>query len=142
MLWFSWQKLGDPVAFLKAIHSYDILPTRPPWILDFSAIWIPVIEFLAGLCLITGIGRRGAALATAGMLVVFTLAVWMRALDLHHSLGGAFCAVKFDCGCGGGEVYICAKLAENLALILGASWAALGPVSSPIVPGVGDRQSE
>jgi hypothetical protein len=29
-----------------------------------------------------------------------------------------FCSIKFDCGCGSGEQYICRKLPENLGLIL------------------------
>jgi hypothetical protein len=35
--------------------------------------------------------------------------------------------VKFDCGCGAGEVYICHKLAENAALLLLAAWMLTGP---------------
>jgi hypothetical protein len=48
--------------------------------------------------------------------VPFTVLVWRHALELH-SLGSIpFCAIKFDCGCGAGEVLICYKLVENAGL--------------------------
>ena len=59
-----------------------------------------------------------SALLLLLMLVPFTVVVLKRALaisDLQHI---AFCAVRFDCGCGAGEVLICRKLVENGLLIL------------------------
>ena len=50
------------------------------------------------------------------MLVPFTVVVLLRALAMHEAGGAPFCAIKFDCGCGTGEVLICRKLAENLLL--------------------------
>ena len=38
----------------------------------------------------------------------------------------AFCAVKFNCGCGNGEVIACHKLVENACLILLALTLAMG----------------
>jgi hypothetical protein len=40
--------------------------------------------------------------------------------------GVSFCAVKFDCGCGAGEVFICHKLVENTVLLLMAAWLLSG----------------
>jgi hypothetical protein len=37
-----------------------------------------------------------------------------------------FCTVKFDCGCGAGEVFICHKLVENTVLLLLAAWLLTG----------------
>jgi len=34
--------------------------------------------------------------------------------------------VKFDCGCGTGEEFICRKLLENLLLILLTAWLLVG----------------
>jgi hypothetical protein len=51
------------------------------------------------------------------MLVPFTGAVLGRAVAIHASHGIPFCAVRFDCGCGLGEVWICQKLAENALLV-------------------------
>jgi len=44
--------------------------------------------------------------------------VLRRALELQTGSGLPFCAIKFDCGCGAGEVLICRKLAENVLLTL------------------------
>ena len=60
------------------------------------------------------------------MLVPFTLVVLKRALAIAAATGKPFCAVKFDCGCGAGEVYICHKLVENSALLLLAAWLLTG----------------
>jgi hypothetical protein len=65
---------------------------------------------------------RGTALALVAMLIPFTALVLRRALELESLRAIPFCAVKFDCGCGAGEVYICGKLAENVLLILLACW--------------------
>ena len=52
------------------------------------------------------------------LLVPFTLIVLRHALALHAASPMPFCAIKFDCGCGAGEIYICRKLAENSVLTL------------------------
>jgi len=70
---------------------------------------------------------RGTALNLIAMLVPFSVLVLKRALALAASSGIPFCAVKFDCGCGAGEVYICHKLIENSALLLLAAWLLTGP---------------
>lgn len=118
MIWFALLKLGDPVAFLKAVHEYRILPAAWPRAVNLLALWIPAIELAGGGLLILGIWRRGVALALATMLLTFSGAVAWRGLQLHGQLGGSLCAVKFDCGCGTGEVFLCAKLAENALLLV------------------------
>ena len=55
------------------------------------------------------------------MLVPFTLLVLKRALAIADAQGLPFCVVKFDCGCGAGEVLICNKLLENCLLTFIAS---------------------
>jgi hypothetical protein len=59
---------------------------------------------------------------SVSMLVPFTLIVLKRALAIAGAKGLAFCAVKFDCGCGAGEVLICHKLVENGLQILLSCW--------------------
>ena len=71
-----------------------------------------------GLLLLAGIAVRGSALLLFGMLVPFTLVVLKRALAIHAAKAIPFCAISFDCGCGGGAVVICHKLLENSLLIL------------------------
>lgn len=60
------------------------------------------------------------------MLVPFTLIVLKRALAIAAASGISFCAVKFDCGCGAGEVFICNKLVENSVLLLLSAWLLAG----------------
>ena len=54
------------------------------------------------------------------MLIPFTAVVLQRALALQAASAVPFCAIRFDCGCGAGEVLICHKLVEN-ALLIGLS---------------------
>jgi len=69
---------------------------------------------------------RGTALNLMVMLVPFTLLVLKRALAVAAQTGEPFCSIKFDCGCGAGEVFICRKLAENVVLLLLAAWLLSG----------------
>ena len=118
-------KALEPVEFLKLVRAYDLLPT--PFLLNLVAAGLPWFEVFCGLCLILGIAVRGTALMLILMLVPFTLAVWDRALGLQVGSGLSFCAIKFDCGCGAGEVFICRKLVENALLTAAALCLALWP---------------
>lgn len=109
-------KALDPVGFLKLVHAYDLV--TDPLLLNLIAGILPWFELFCGLLLLLGVAVRGTALVSGVMLVAFTLMVLRRALALHASGGLAFCAIKFDCGCGAGEVFICRKLTENTALAL------------------------
>lgn len=120
MLWMGLVKVWDPVAFLKAVRQYELVSA--PWQLNAVAIVVPWLEVFCGLLLLTGVAVRGTAWLLTVMLVPFTWLVWRHAWALHVGLQIPFCGVKFDCGCGLGEVYICPKLAENLVLTAGSAW--------------------
>lgn len=109
-------KALDPVAFLKQVHAYELLPL--PWMLNATAALLPWLEMLCGLFLILGVALRGTALMTLVLLVAFTGAILHRGLDLAEESDTRLCVIKFDCGCGTGEVFVCNKLAENSVLIL------------------------
>jgi uncharacterized membrane protein YphA (DoxX/SURF4 family) len=116
-------KLLDPIAFLKETREYGIIPTTSPLYLNLTAIAVPWLELVCAAALILGIWRRGAALLISGMLAFFTPLLLVRAIGYYTAPAAAygnFCDVKFDCGCGTGEVYICWKIAENLLLTVGA----------------------
>lgn len=113
------QKMMDPVSFLKAIHEYDILPTRPTWILNLAPSGIPILEIAAGLAFLTGTLRRGAAVLMGSFLVFFTLAILMRTFGVMEETGQSFMQVEFDCGCGTGIVVIWEKIMFNTVLLLG-----------------------
>ena len=123
-IYMGWTKAMHPEAFLKLIRQYDL--TTNSFVLNSIAAALPWFEIYCGVLLIAGVAVRGSALLLLLMLVPFTAVVFRRALavsDLQHI---AFCAVRFDCGCGAGEVWICRKLAENVLLMLLAILPLMG----------------
>lgn len=122
-VWMGWSKAADPVDFLKLVRQYELVQT--PLLLNLIAAGLPWFEIFCGLALLLGIAPRGAALLIFGMLVPFTLAILRRGVALQAAEGIPFCLVKFDCGCGAGEVNVCRKLAENTLWILVAASLAI-----------------
>ena len=115
-IYMGLSKALDPVAFLKLLRQYDL--TQSPLLLNSLAAALPWFEVFCGLLLLLGIAVRGTALTLIAMLVPFSALVLHRALLLHAAMAIPFCAVKFDCGCGGGAEFICRKLLENFLLLL------------------------
>jgi putative oxidoreductase len=117
-------KALDPVSFLKLVRQYNLVQT--PFVLNSIAGALPWFEVFCGALLLTGIAVRGTALILIAILIPFTAVVWHRALVLETAKAIPFCAVKFDCGCGAGEEYICHKLLQNAGLILVSFWLLAG----------------
>ena len=85
-IYASIDKIINPDAFAKSIHNYRMLQ---PVFINIMAIFMPWLEFIAGVCLITGIRYRGANILIMGMLVVFIIA-----------LGSAYNrGLNINCGC-------------------------------------------
>jgi uncharacterized membrane protein YphA (DoxX/SURF4 family) len=84
-------KLGDPTAFANEITNYRFLPLLAPWL----AAALPSVEIVLGLALVVAPAgwRRAAALAAAGLLLVFTIAVTQVVVR----------GINVDCGCFGGN---------------------------------------
>jgi uncharacterized membrane protein YphA (DoxX/SURF4 family) len=116
---YGFEKIQDPVAFLKAIREYEMFPSGWYGLLNFSVSAIPITEILAALCLATGFLRRGAAAVTALLLIVFSSAILIRSFDIMAETGQKFTELSFDCGCGSGEVIIFEKILFNTALLIG-----------------------
>jgi uncharacterized membrane protein YphA (DoxX/SURF4 family) len=116
------QKIVDPVAFLKAVNAYQLIST--PIVLNLTTVVLPWIEVMCGALLLRRTKSRASATLLLAMLLVFTVAVTLRAIAIHQNVGTAFCAIRFDCGCGTGDVPICAKLVENITLIALAAFVA------------------
>jgi uncharacterized membrane protein YphA (DoxX/SURF4 family) len=108
-------KALHPEEFLKLVRQYEMV--SHPWLLNSIAGALPWFEAFCGLLLLGGVAVRGTAVMLVVMLVPFTLLVLKRALAIAGAKGLPFCLVKFDCGCGAGEVFICNKLLENSLLI-------------------------
>jgi uncharacterized membrane protein YphA (DoxX/SURF4 family) len=113
-----------PEAFLKLMRDYHMVTS--PTLLNSIGAALPWFEVYCGVLLLAGVAVRGMAINVIIMLVPFTLLVLKRALEIAAASGKPFCAVKFDCGCGAGEVYICHKLVENSSLLLLAAWLLAG----------------
>jgi hypothetical protein len=122
-------KALHPELFLKLLRQYDL--TSQPVVLNSLAACLPWFEVFCGLVLLAGVAVRGTALLVVLMLVPFTAVVLHRALGVASLQHIALCAVRFDCGCGGGEVLICRKLVENAFLIL-LSLALVGGFGRPL----------
>jgi uncharacterized membrane protein YphA (DoxX/SURF4 family) len=117
-------KALHPVEFLKLMRQYDMVES--PLGLNSAAAILPWFEVFCGLLLLTGVAVRGTALMLVLMLVPFTILVFRRALAIQSALAIPFCMVKFDCGCGNGEVFICRKLLENLFFTALSVWLLAG----------------
>ena len=116
-LLMGFSKIGTPDVFLKSIHTYEILPTEPPFWLNIAAVGLPWMEVLAGMAILSGILRRGAATVAGLFLALFTLAIVWRSFSVMDTEGIAFFDVAFDCGCGSGVVVIWQKLIQNILLL-------------------------
>lgn len=114
-----------PVDFLKLLRQYNLFESAL-W-LNIIAASLPWFEVFCGLLLLFGVAVRGTALVSLATLLPFTIVVWKRALVLQAASQIPFCAVRFDCGCGTGEVNICFKLLENSVLMLLSAWLLLTP---------------
>jgi uncharacterized membrane protein YphA (DoxX/SURF4 family) len=123
-IYMGMNKALHPVDFLKLIHQYDLVKNY--WLLNAIAAALPWFEVYCGLLLVAGVAVRGSALTLILMLVPFTWIIFQRALNLHAALHIPFCAVKFDCGCGSGEVFVCRKLLENFILLVLSVWLFFG----------------
>lgn len=123
-IYMGLNKALHPVEFLKLVREYDWVTHS--LMLNSIAAALPWFEVFCGVLLVIGVAVRGSVLMLLLMLVPFTLVVAQRALAMQAALAIPFCAVKFDCGCGTGEVLICRKLIENAGLILLSGWLLMG----------------
>ena len=123
-LYMGLNKALHPVEFLKLVRQYDLVQNS--LLLNSIAAALPWFEILCGLLLLAGVAVRGTAVMLIVMLVPFTVLVFRRALAIQSALAIPFGAVKFDCGCGNGEVFICRKLLENFFFIVFSGWLLAG----------------
>jgi uncharacterized membrane protein YphA (DoxX/SURF4 family) len=91
---------------------------HPPLLINSIAILLPWVEMLCGVLLILGVALRGVSVTLLLMLIGFTIIVGLRAIGIWQAENVPFCSIKFDCGCGSGEEYVCVKLPENVGLCI------------------------
>jgi putative oxidoreductase len=92
-LYAAGSKLVDPRPLVTIIWGYRILPAGP---INLLAIYMPWLELLVGLCLLTGFKRRGAAAWLTGLLVMFIVALGINALRGVNVACGCFSASAED----------------------------------------------
>ncbi len=85
-IWASWNKMAAPGEFAKIIYGYGVFPGIS---INLIAIFLPYLEFLTGVCLVTGILPRSALLIINGLLISFILLIGFNIYRGH----------VFDCGC-------------------------------------------
>ena len=85
-IYSAWPKIADPPGFAQMLSNYRLLPDA--WV-NPMALVLPWLEMVAGISLVAGIMRRGAALWIAVLLVVF-----IGALSINIARD-----VAVDCGC-------------------------------------------
>ncbi|EKD38822.1 MAG: DoxX family protein [uncultured bacterium] len=79
----SYDKILHPQAFAKAVFNYQLLPDAA---VNLTALVLPWLELLLGLCLFFGILLPGAIVTVTGLMVVFLGALafnQIRGLDIH-----------------------------------------------------------
>ena len=72
LVYASWHKIADPPDFAKIIYNYRLFPESS---IHMLAVFVPWIELVAGLALISGIWLRGGALMAAVFFTFFIVAL-------------------------------------------------------------------
>lgn len=93
-------KIFDPCRFAQDIYNYHLIPGA---LVNLSAILLPYIEVVFGVCLIFGVAARGASLG-----IVLVLAFFLVILSINFVRG-----ISFDCGCfGSGQADLCKRFVD------------------------------
>ena len=82
-IYASVDKILHPADFAGAVYNYQILPDG---LINLTALMLPWLELLLGICLLTGVWLPGAVLWSNGLLWTFFLALLFnhyRGLDVH-----------------------------------------------------------
>jgi uncharacterized membrane protein YphA (DoxX/SURF4 family) len=85
-IYASLDKIAQPLQFARIIENYKILPLS---LVTLPALILPWLELFAGICLVSGICVRSAA-----MLLTFLLFLFILALGFN-----AFRGINMSCGC-------------------------------------------
>ena len=108
-MYASFDKLANTRAFAEIIENYRILPVQ---LVNPLAIFLPWLEFITGLFLVTGKWVKGSLLIYTSLLVIFIIAL-VQAL---------FRGLDISCGCFSvnpsttSEVWL--RILEDLGLLL------------------------
>jgi uncharacterized membrane protein YphA (DoxX/SURF4 family) len=79
----SWGKILDPAAFARIVANYQIVSAGTG---RLTALFLPYLELVCGVCLMINRWPRGSALIVAGLMLVFMAALGYniyRGIDVH-----------------------------------------------------------
>ena len=82
-IYASYDKILKPQAFAQAVYNYQILPDA---VVNLTALVLPWLELLIGICLVIGLWLPGTTIITTGLLTLFIGALVFnlsRGLDVH-----------------------------------------------------------
>ncbi|MCJ7611965.1 MAG: DoxX family membrane protein [Candidatus Aminicenantes bacterium] len=88
-VWSGLLKAVHPLDFAQNVENYQLLPRLLSLVVGLALPWV---EMAAGLLLVLGLFRRGAALAAAGLLGAFIILIsvtMVRGLDLSCGCFGS-----------------------------------------------------
>lgn len=89
-IWAAVTKIADPLSFAQDVRNYRLVGQSLSFV---TAIILPWVELLAGVCLIIGIFPRSSALLISGLLVFFIILVavtMLRGIDVECGCFGTF----------------------------------------------------
>ncbi len=97
LIYLTWPKLVHPGPFAAQLGNFQLLS---PVVVGWAAAILPMVGFVLGAALLTGVARRGAAAATAFIALAAVAAILLarvRGLDLGCGCyGGAAGALSAD----------------------------------------------
>ncbi len=85
-IYASLDKIAHPDQFARITYNYHLLPG---YLVNLAALILPVAEFVAGVCVITGTLYSGARNFLVIMLLVFMVAIGINVIR----------GVDLECGC-------------------------------------------
>ena len=87
-IWAAVTKIADPLSFAQDVKNYRLVGHSLSFI---TAIFLPWVELVAGVCLIIGVFPRSSALLISGLLLFFIILVTITLIR----------GIDVDCGCFG-----------------------------------------
>ena len=85
-IYASYSKILDPVSFSNSIHNYGVTPL---YLENIIALVLPLVEFIVGFSLITGIKYEAS----------LDISIYMMALFILLISQAYFRGKSIDCGC-------------------------------------------
>lgn len=107
-------KILDTASFAGMVYNYQILPDQ---LINLTALFLPWLEVLVGLLMITGLWLPGAIAIYNGLMIAFIAAL---SFNVHRGL-------DISCGCfsnSPGEIIDLGTIIRDVVILFGALYLA------------------